>query len=372
MPSKHGKGWRARWVDADGRRQSECFVSYKDAQACERQKKIEAQRIRHGLATAPKPDHSFDELCDAWLRDRASVKRSGKHDESIIRCHLRGAFRGRIRDVTTERAAAFRRGLHHLGEKTRENILTLLVAMLNYAHEGLDWIDDVPKIEKPNTRLYSQDFAYLRSDDEIRKFLLAAKEEEDPTVFALYATAIYTGLRAGELAGLRWAHVDFDRRLITVQHSYLGPTKAGDVRYVPIVDALLPILRNWRLACGTDLVFANQAGRMLTKSARIFQEVLKRVLDRAGFVHGIRGGRERNYIVFHDLRHTFASHWVMRGGDIFKLQKILGHKSMVMTMRYAHLAPDAYVADHARFVDHVQTSGADVIEHPRFAAGARP
>ena len=53
-------------------------------------------------------------------------------------------------------------------------------------------------------------------------------------------------------------------------------------------------------------------------------------------------------ITFHDLRHTFASHWVMHGGDLYRLQKILGHKSVQMTQRYAHLAPEAFKQDWGR------------------------
>jgi integrase len=87
---------------------------------------------------------------------------------------------------------------------------------------------------------------------------------------------------------------------------------------------------------------------MFGPSARIFQEVLHRVLAAAGFPKTQRGGKERPYIRFHDLRHTFASRWVMKGGDLFKLQKILGHQSVQMTMRYAHLAPDAFKDDYAR------------------------
>lgn len=48
------------------------------------------------------------------------------------------------------------------------------------------------------------------------------------------------------------------------------------------------------------------------------------------------------------LRHTFASHWVMTGGDLFKLQKILGHATVQMTMRYSHLVPSAFEADYGR------------------------
>lgn len=59
-------------------------------------------------------------------------------------------------------------------------------------------------------------------------------------------------------------------------------------------------------------------------------------------------------IRFHDLRHTFASHWVMNGGDIFRLSKALGHKSVLITQRtYAHLAPEAWTQDYQRVAFHL-------------------
>jgi integrase len=169
-------------------------------------------------------------------------------------------------------------------------------------------------------------------------------------------------MRAGELAALEWSDVDFDRRLVTVQRSFDGPTKSDRVRYVPILDPLLPVLRAWRLRHPGRLVFTNQGGRMLQPSARIFQEVLHRVLAAAELPRVMRNGKERPYVRFHDLRHTFASHWVVRGGDLFKLQKILGHQSVQMTMRYAHLAPEAFKEDYARLGTHMPGGHADVVE----------
>jgi integrase len=235
----------------------------------------------------------------------------------------------------------------HLTKKTTANHLTLLGAMLNVAKE-IGWLAVVPRIRKPKVRIFSADFSYLRTDEEIRRFLVAA-HEEDAKVFAFYAAAVYTGMRAGEIAGLHWGDISFDSRLITVQRSYDGPTKAEDVRYVPILDPLLPLLRERRLATKGRLVFPNDAGEMFDRSARIFQEGFHRVLKRAQFPMIERGGKHRRYIRFHDLRHTLASHWVMKGGDLFKLQKILGHKTVQMTMRYAHLAPHAFAEDFQRF-----------------------
>ena len=186
----------------------------------------------------------------------------------------------------------------------------------------------------------------------------------------LYLVGIYTGARAGELAGMEWSDVDFNNRLITLQRSFDGPTKGDDTRHVPILDALLPHLRRWKLEHPGRLVFANRDGRMFQRAARVFQEVLHRVLKRAGFPKIIRGGKERRYIHFHDLRHTFASHWVMMGGHIFKLQRILGHKSIAMTMRYAHLAPDAFVSDYARLGTSAAAAVGEVVDiasHQGFA-----
>ena len=211
----------------------------------------------------------------------------------------------------------------------------------------LDWLRMLPKVKKPKIKLFNKDFHYLRTSDEISRFLRTAKEEGE-LEFVLYATAVYTGMRQGELAGLCWDDVDFDTRLITVENSWDGPTKNEEARVVPILDVLLPVLREWRLRCPGTFVFPTPRA-MFLKSARIFQESFQRVLEAASFPRSIRHGKERPYIRFHDLRHTFASHWVLTGGDIFRLQKILGHKSMVMTGRYAHLAPDVFEGDLGRF-----------------------
>ena len=104
---------------------------------------------------------------------------------------------------------------------------------------------------------------------------------------------------------------------------------------------------------------------MFQPSGRIFQEVLHRVLDAAEFPKVQRNGKERPYVRFHDLRHTFASHWVMKGGDFFKLQKILGHQSVQMTMRYAHLAPDAFAGDYGRLGSAVAVGDAEIVELKR-------
>ena len=351
-PTKHYGRWRIRWLDAERRRCSETFTTFGDAQRALVKHQSEADQVRAGLKLPDIPEHTFHELCDYWLEHRTARKKNPKDDRSIIDHHLRPFFGLlRLRDVTLDRVDAFRhikcpgepgtgpdalvlRKTGRVTLKTLHNILTLLISMLNMAVD-LGWLAKKPHVKKP--RLTPPEFHYLRTADDIEKFLGAAMEEE-PGVFELYAAAVYTGMRAGELCGLQWSDVDLERRLITVQRSYATTTKTGQIRHVPILDPLLPVLREWRLRCpSSTVVFPNQNGTMNGPSARVLQETLRRVREKAALEYRF---------TFHSMRHTFASHWMMAGGDIYRLQKILGHKSIIMTERYSHLAPDAFSSDY--------------------------
>lgn len=151
--------------------------------------------------------------------------------------------------------------------------------------------------------------------------------------------AVGTGMRLDELIHLQWADLDLDRRLIAVHRGRHGTTKSGKARYIPILDTLLPFLRELSLKRGgAKLVFPGEDGKPRSKPGVRFP--FKQAAKRAGLPEALR---------FHDLRHTFASHWVLDGGDIFRLSKILGHSNVMITQKvYAHLAPEAWEQDYHR------------------------
>jgi integrase len=350
LPVRDHAGWRIRWTDASGKRRSMGFPadSYKKAVAELERIKGEVRAVKDGRAPRPVTPPTFAEFWDGYYRpNRTDQKRSPKDDLSIYKAHLKAAFGDLpLNQITTARVSAFRAELHRaeLRANTIRNILALLGGILRYA-QAQNFLFALPKIEQPKTHI--ETFNYLRTEKEIAAFLKAAREasqtaeekarkEKRPVVgieaYPLFAAAIYTGMRAGELFGLRWTDVDLGRGLITVQRSFDKPTKSGKPRHVPIMHALTPILKEWRLKNQNDLVFPNDAGNMHTPSPRVVEETYPEVLKNAKLPR----------LRFHDLRHTFASHWVLKGGDLFRLQKILGHSTQVMTQRYAHLAPDAF------------------------------
>lgn len=139
--------------------------------------------------------------------------------------------------------------------------------------------------------------------------------------------AINTGLRRGELLALKWTDVDLEAKLVTVR----GVTaKTGQTRRIPLNIEALGVLRGWqRQALNAERdahVFAGAGGRRLGRVDHAWAT--------AAGLAGLSGFR------FHDLRHHFASRLVMAGVPLNTVRELLGHSSLEMTQRYAHLGPD--------------------------------
>src|SRR5258708_26071449 len=128
-------------------------------------------------------------------------------------------------------------------------------------------------------------------------------------------------MRVGEILNSRHCNLDILAGLILIPDS-----KNGETRHIPMDPTVASLMTHHPRSTGSDLVFANKAGGRFLEIRGAF----KNACERAAI----------SDLHFHDLRHTFASHWMMAGGDLYVLKSILGHKSIVMTQRYAHLSPD--------------------------------
>jgi len=141
-------------------------------------------------------------------------------------------------------------------------------------------------------------------------------------------TALYTGMRRGELFSLEWGDVDLDGARLTVRPDN---AKSGRLRVIPLPGFLVDILGQWRAMRDslTPLVFPSpQNGERMHDCNTSFRRVLK--------------DAEIENFRFHDLRHSYASSLVQKGTDLYTVQKLLGHSSITMTERYAHLHPDNF------------------------------
>lgn len=198
-------------------------------------------------------------------------------------------------------------------------------------------------------------YEWIRTVPEIERLLRSC----DGDFRDLVGVALGTGMRVDEILHLHWDDVDLAGRLITVQRGRQGTTKSGEARQVPILDATLAVLQARALRRGgAVLVFPSRTGKVRAKPH--VNTTFRAAVRRAELSERLR---------FHDLRHTFASHWVMNGGDIFRLSKVLGHKDVRITQQtYAHLAPEAWAQDYHR-VSFRMPSEARVFEFPRDERG---
>lgn len=143
----------------------------------------------------------------------------------------------------------------------------------------------------------------------------------DSHIRPIIITALNTGMRKGEILNLKWDNVDLKNGFIL-----LDRTKNGDRREIPINDTLRGVFQAIVRRLDIPYVFYNpETGKPYTDLKRPFSAALRRA--------------KIQDFHFHDLRHTFASQLVMAGVDITTVKELLGHKSLTMTLRYAHLAP---------------------------------
>lgn len=231
-------------------------------------------------------------------------------------------------------------------------ILSELCAMLNYA------LEDELIVKNPCSRLarlYKEvkpaqedeeesengvEEIQVLSQDEVPVFLQAVLDNS-PDCYPIFLAAIHTGMRSGELAGLKWPDIDWNRRLTTVRRiitnrGKVAPTKTNRIRTVDVSSTLYDELKTLRLRQiqkwgerAPEWVFANSEGNHLDMHNLKHRHFYK-ALQKAG-IRRIR---------FHDLRHTFASLLIGNGESLAYVRDQLGHSSIALTVNtYTHLIP---------------------------------
>jgi len=281
------------------------------------------------------------QACERYLAAK-SRKRSLANDTRIVK-HLKlelGAetplseiTAGRISEYKAGRLAAVRKIGE--GESETERRLTaaavnrplaLLRHLLRLAHDEWESLLTVPTIRlerEPQGRV-----RWLEPEEEVR-LLEACSKSRTKHLAGVVRAALETGLRRSELLDLTWDRVDLSRGVIRLEI-----TKSGRRREVPMRQAVYELL----------------VGLQGDREGRVWPVGDIRTAFENAVVEAKLDG-----LHFHDLRHSFASWFVMRGGSLQALQAILGHQDIKMTLRYAHLAPDHLRSEMTRTERGAQT-----------------
>ena len=340
--SKTGKSYQA-WYRHRGKYIAKTFERRTDAQTW-LSSELDSGR-KNGVQLA-RCDLRFADFCEQWLPlYRAEVKNCSYNTAKVfcevwLSPHLEHL---RLDEITSHDLILLREKMIRVGRKPRT---------INYAISIIGKIfNDAMAPGKPwNMRLSNpalaikplpidlKDLPYWDSA-EVVSFLKTAEEKFEDD-YPLYCFLLNTGARIGEACALHWDQIDFTNNSIQIRRnvdwvrmSVEKTTKNHDMRTIGIVPELLKVLVKLFEKQGRPLrdklVFPNQTGglRSLTN------------LRRRSFLPIIKSANLRQ-ITIHDLRHTFAAHFVMNEGKIYDLKKILGHRDIKMTERYAHLSPE--------------------------------
>jgi integrase len=252
---------------------------------------------------------TFREFTQEFLRVHSALKRSSDRDEYIVSKFNERWGTRLLSEVTSQlietwRAERSEKVSHGTVNRELECLKTLFA-------KAVEWgkLSDSPARGVRKFRLNNQRKRFI-SQAEFEKLLSKCSDNLKPIVLV----ARHTGMRRGEILGLTWLDVDLRNRVI-----YVRDSKNGEAREVPMNATVRTTLRSLPRQIGADRVF----------SISHVQKSFARACKAAGIED----------FTFHDLRHTFASHLVMSGIDLNTVRDLLGHKSLTMTLRYAHLSP---------------------------------
>ncbi len=164
--------------------------------------------------------------------------------------------------------------------------------------------------------------------------LMSALKKKSLKTYMHTVLSLFAGLRFGEIASLTWGDVDLDRGILT-----LRDTKAGNSRPAFITEKIrAEVFDKLKPGRPAELIFPtiNRNGEIV-KAVQV-SGIFLRTVKELGLNDGIEDPRQK--VCFHTCRHTFASWLVERETDLFQVSKLLGHSTIALTERYAHLRPD--------------------------------
>jgi integrase len=280
------------------------------------------EQLEAGTFGTLKPTHTtLGELLQRYAREVTPVKRGATTELRRLHRLIRDPLSSlRVGQLTSQAIAAFRDRRLLDGRRTCHYDLILIRHCLKIAMNEWGLMLSSNPVDKVKMPPSSPARKRRLEDGEFERLEEAAKQTKNPHTWPVIVFAIETGMRRGEILGLRWEHVDLDRRI-----AYLPLTKNGSSREVPLSVKAAEVLSRQRQRNDTTSPFP------VTPNG--FRLAWDRLRSRAGLVD----------LRFHDLRHEAISRFFELGLNIPEVAVISGHKDPKMLFRYTHLRADDLV-----------------------------
>ncbi|MBF0554861.1 MAG: site-specific integrase [Nitrospirae bacterium] len=316
---KRGNIWWVMFADVNGvmRYESTGSRNKKDAANLLTKRRTEILEGKEPSVVKIK-DYTFSELVTEYLQ--FASRQRGFHAKRYLIKQLQDEFGDyKLRNISTQLLEQYQsKRLQKNKPATCNRLIATIAHMMTKATEWDMVSEDVlKKIRK--VKMLPENNKRLRylSKEECQALINACDTHLKPIVI----TALNTGLRKSNILQLTWDSVDLQHGFI-----HIPTTKNGERHDIPLNDDLKAVLSGLVRRVDSPYVFYdNHSGKAYGDVKRSFATACKKA--------GLKDFH------FHDLRHTFASHLVMAGVDIATVKELLNHKSLAMTLRYAHLSP---------------------------------
>ena len=264
---------------------------------------------------------TFREIAELFIKQHAQYKKSAESLTLRTNCLIGMFGEKRLSEITPLTVQEMRNKIKvKRSVSTANRYHAILREIFNKAKEWKMFYGENPASVLRLEREPVNRTRFL-SEHEIKKLLQVCH----PRLLPVVICALATGMRRGEILKLKWIDLDLERGIL-----YLTETKSGKPREIPIMPKLRAMFEEMP-----------RAGEKVFNVPII---MLRRYFERAMHIACISGFR------FHDLRHTFASHFIMRTGNLPALQSILGHSTPLLTQRYAHLS-NSHLRDNMALLD---------------------
>lgn len=223
-------------------------------------------------------------------------------------------------------------------KSTATKYINVLSSFFSFAKES-GYVVDNPcaKVKRFKSESDSKPYQYFK-----RKESEALLDAAEGDFYMILKTALLTGMRTGELIGLQWDDIDFDKNIITVARSYDKPTKSGKPRHVPMHEEVCVglLIHKTRYVAGVKF---ERVLALMDNSPYVFPSPVTggmRNNFKTAWLATVRRAGIR-YRRFHCTRHTFATNFLLSGGSMADLKIIGGWKSSKMIDKYSHLAEES-------------------------------
>lgn len=254
---------------------------------------------------------TFKEAADRYWKLHASTSKGASKAKYVIDSLIKKFGSQRLDQIkTTDIQACYNKKLKETSPSTANRNFSVIRSIFNKAI-AWDMFQGPNPCNKVSRKKENPARMRFLTKDEIKLLL----DKAPSNIKAILACALMTGMRRGEILNLTWNDVDLKNGII-----YIRDSKSGKPREIPMIPQLIEVFKGLRRCKG--------------KIFKIKIECLRKRYNKLLDMLGIKD------FCFHTLRHSFASQFVMNGGDLTILKSILGHSTMDLTLRYAHLAPD--------------------------------